>query len=88
HRLGSAPAGSYSRKLFESPELLNAKLLEEADELTTAVARDEIIHEAADVVFFTLTRLVKENISWHEVARELDRRSLKVTRRSQQESQS
>ena len=56
-RREQAPAGSYTAKLFADPALLGAKLREEADELAEAATRDEVIWEAADVLYFTLARL-------------------------------
>ena len=80
-RLETAPPDSYTRRLFESPGLLAAKIREEADELVEANTRDEVVHEAADLVYFALTRLVKEKVDWIEIEKELDRRSLKISRR-------
>jgi phosphoribosyl-ATP pyrophosphohydrolase len=76
-----APAGSYTRKLLDEPELLAAKLREEADELVQAVEREHVIHEAADLLYFTLVRLAREGIELAEVEAHLDARALKVTRR-------
>lgn len=76
-----APEGSYTARLLADPALLAAKLREEADELARAEARAEVVHEAADVLFFTLARLVKEGVDLAEVEAHLDRRALKVTRR-------
>ena len=81
-RRHKAPEGSYTAKLFADPELLGAKLCEEAQELTEATERDHVIHEAADVLYFTLARLAHEGIDLAEVERHLDRRALKVTRRN------
>jgi len=81
-RRRQAPEGSYTAKLFADPELLGAKLREEAQELTEATERDHVIHEAADVLYFTLARLAREGIDLAEVERHLDRRALKVTRRN------
>lgn len=80
-RRRSAPEGSYTARLFEDLDLLAAKLREEAGELCEARTRDEVVHEAADVVFFTLARLAREGVDLAEVEAELDRRALKVTRR-------
>lgn len=80
-RREDAPAGSYTARLFDDPALLAAKLREEAEELTQARTREEVVWEAADVLYFTLARLAKEGIDLAEVERHLDRRSLKVTRR-------
>ncbi|MEO1018284.1 MAG: phosphoribosyl-ATP diphosphatase [Pseudomonadota bacterium] len=76
-----APEGSYTAKLFADAELLAGKITEEAAELNAATARDDIIHEAADVLYFTLCRLAQEGIDLAEVEKHLDRRALKVTRR-------
>ena len=77
----SAPEGSYTAKLFADPDLLGAKLREEADELAEAATRADVIWEAADVLYFTLATLAREGIDLAEVERALDRRALKVTRR-------
>ena len=80
-RRKAAPSGSYTARLFEDRELLGAKLREEADELATAPDRDNAIHEAADVLFFTLTSLAAQGVALEEVEALLDQRALKVTRR-------
>ncbi|WGF89944.1 phosphoribosyl-ATP diphosphatase [Marinivivus vitaminiproducens] len=80
-RRADAPKGSYTARLFADRTLLDGKLLEEAKELTEAQARGNVVHEAADVLFFTLARLAAEGIPLAEVEAELDRRALKVTRR-------
>ena len=80
-RRAAAPEGSYTAKLFADRALLDAKLREEAEELTRAESRDEVVWEAADVLYFTLVRLAREGIELAEVERHLDRRGLKVTRR-------
>jgi len=80
-RKTAAPAGSYTAKLFADPDLLGAKLREEAAELAAADAPDQVIHEAADVLYFTLTTLARHGVDLAEVEAALDRRALKVTRR-------
>ncbi|MGI9506040.1 MAG: phosphoribosyl-ATP diphosphatase [Geminicoccaceae bacterium] len=80
-RRQAAPEGSYTARLFADPIFLGAKLREEADELATASDRDNVIHEAADVLFFTLATLAARGIDLDEVEALLDRRALKVTRR-------
>ena len=80
-RRQSAPEGSYSARLLADPALLAAKLEEEAGELNAAATRDEVVWEAADVLFFTLARLAAEGIDLAEVEAHLDRRSLATTRR-------
>ncbi|MGF1477377.1 MAG: phosphoribosyl-ATP diphosphatase [Geminicoccaceae bacterium] len=80
-RRRKAPEGSYTARLFAEPDLLASKIQEEAAELVEASARNEVIHEAADLLYFTLVRLAREGISLDEVERHLDLRALKVTRR-------
>jgi phosphoribosyl-AMP cyclohydrolase / phosphoribosyl-ATP pyrophosphohydrolase len=80
-RREAAPEGSYTAKLFAEPALLGAKLREEAAELAAAEARDHVIHEAADVLYFTLATLARHGVGLDEVEAALDRRARKVTRR-------
>ncbi len=80
-RMRTAPAGSYTKRLFDDPSLLAAKLTEEAGELAGATTPSEVAHEAADVLYFTLVRMAREGVSLADVARVLDQRALKVTRR-------
>lgn len=80
-RLESAPGGSYTRKLFENPELLDKKILEEARELTEADSSKEVAWEAADLVYFALAKAIKQGVSLREIEDELDMRALKATRR-------
>ncbi|MHC4894685.1 MAG: phosphoribosyl-ATP diphosphatase, partial [Planctomycetota bacterium] len=95
-RRDSAPAGSYTARLFDDPALLAAKLREEASELAEAESSEEIVHEAADVLFFTLTKLHEAadvlfftltklraaGIDLADVERALDARALRVSRRA------
>jgi phosphoribosyl-ATP pyrophosphohydrolase len=80
-RKANAPAGSYTQKLFADPSLLDAKIREEARELTEATQRSEIIHEAADVLYFTMAKLVVKGVALHEIEEALDQRALKISRR-------
>jgi len=80
-RQRSAPPGSYTARLFQDPDLLGAKLREEASELADATTPAEAAHEAADVLYFTLTALARQGIDLAAVEAELDRRARKVTRR-------
>lgn len=81
-RLVDAPAGSYTARLFSEPAVLEAKLLEEARELAAAETRADVIHEAADVIFFALTAAVRAGVDLADIEGELDRRALAITRRS------
>lgn len=80
-RLANAPEGSYTKRLFNDDKLLNAKIQEEAEELTTANTKDEIAWEAADLLYFALARCVKSGVSIADVEKNLDLKNLKVTRR-------
>lgn len=73
--------GSYSQRLFNDSDLLNAKILEEAKELIEAKSSTETLAEGCDLLYFTLTKLIKNKLSINEISRELDMRALKVTRR-------
>jgi phosphoribosyl-ATP pyrophosphohydrolase len=80
-RVESAPLGSYTKRLLDDPQLLGSKLTEEAAELAAAVP-GEVAHEAADLLYFTAVALVRGGVTLEAVERELDRRSLRVTRRA------
>ena len=80
-RRREAPEGSYTARLFADRSRLAGKISEEAVELNEAQSRDEVIWEAADLLFFTLTRLAAEGIELAEVEQHLDRRERRVRRR-------
>lgn len=80
-RKTDAPAGSYTARLFNDEKLLRAKIMEEAEELCTAKTKEEVAFEAADVLYFALTRCVAAGVSLADVERNLDAKSLKVKRR-------
>jgi phosphoribosyl-ATP pyrophosphohydrolase/phosphoribosyl-AMP cyclohydrolase len=80
-RVVNAPEGSFTQRLLNDSELLAGKITEEAQELNEATDRGDIVHEAADVLFFVMTRLAAEGIPLDEIEAELDRRATKVTRR-------
>ncbi len=81
NRLREGSAGSYTRRLANDSELLSAKILEEAKELVNAVEPGHVVAETADLVYFTMVKLMGSGRKWPEVAAVLDRRQLKVTRR-------
>lgn len=80
-RKQSAPEGSYTKRLFEDEKLLNAKIQEEAEELTDAKTKEEIAWEAADLFYFALTKCIKYGVSISDIEKNLDMKSLKVSRR-------
>lgn len=77
-RLLYAPEGSYTKRLFNDSDLLRKKLLEEVQELVEANEPDHIASEAADVMYFLLTRCVAAGVSLNDIANNLDKKSLKV----------
>jgi len=79
-RRTQAPAGSYTRRLFEDPALLASKLEEEAKELADAKGKD-VAMEAADLIYFALVAMARSGVSIADVERVLDQRSMKLTRR-------
>lgn len=77
----SAPEGSYTARLFNDEKLLRAKIMEEAEELCDAKTKEEIAFEAADVLYFTMTRAVAAGVTLADIERNLDAKSVKVKRR-------
>ncbi|MBU11720.1 MAG: hypothetical protein CML59_03325, partial [Rhodobacteraceae bacterium] len=59
--------------------------MEEAKELCEANTQAEVIHEAADLLFFAMVAMRNADIDFSQVQHELDLRSLKITRRSETE---
>lgn len=82
-RAANAPEGSYTQRLFNDPELLRAKLVEEAGELAEATAqgRDEAAWEAADLIYFALVGMTAGGARLSDVEAHLAQRALKVRRR-------
>lgn len=80
-RKQSAPEGSYTKRLFSDEKLLRAKIMEEAEELCDAKTPEEIAFEAADLIYFALTKAVGAGVSVADIEANLDAKSLKVKRR-------
>lgn len=83
-RKANAPEGLYTRRLFNDDSLLEAKMREELDELVDAGKsgdRNEVAWEAADLFYFALTWAAKHGVSLSDIERNLDVKSMKVTRR-------
>ena len=74
--------GSYTQRLWREPGLLAAKLREETEELIAAADAAEVTHEAADLLYFTLTRMTGAGVELAAVAAELARRARRSTRRA------
>ncbi len=80
-RAADRPTGSYTTRLIEGgPELIGAKIREEADELIEAAdetgdpAREHFVYEAGDLLYHTLVLLAWRGVGIDEVAEELARR--------------
>jgi phosphoribosyl-ATP pyrophosphohydrolase / phosphoribosyl-AMP cyclohydrolase / histidinol dehydrogenase len=80
-RKSTATEGSYTARLFNDPGLLKAKIMEEAEELCQATEKKHIAFEAADLIYFALTKCVSAGVSISDVEKSLDAKSLKVKRR-------
>lgn len=80
-RKADAPAGSYTARLFNEPKLAEAKIMEEAEELCRATTKEEIAFEAADLLYFALTKCTAAGVTLEDIERNLDLKSLKVKRR-------
>ena len=80
-RKESAPAGSYTSRLFKEPKLLEAKIMEEASELCGANDKNDIAAEAGDLLYFALTKCVAAGVSMKDIEHNLDLKSTKITRR-------
>ena len=81
-RKQSAPAGSYTARLFSDEKLLRAKIMEEAEELCDAKTPEEVSFEAADLIYFALTRAVSAGVTLADIEKSLDAKSFKVKRRT------
>lgn len=81
-RKESAPEGSYTARLFNDEKLLRAKIMEEAEELCDAKAPKDVAFEAADLIYFALTKAVAAGVNLADIERSLDAKSWKVKRRT------
>ncbi|KAF8138403.1 histidine biosynthesis trifunctional-protein [Boletus edulis] len=79
--LASAPEGSYTHRLFNDQELLQAKIKEEADELCRAETKEEIAFETADLCYFALARCVAAGVTLRDIEDVLNKKAAKITRR-------
>ena len=72
---------SNTQRLFRDPDLLAAKLREEAGELAVASTPKEVIQEAADLLYFLLVKTTSKGVWLDEVETELAMRERRVTHR-------
>lgn len=80
-RRNNAPAGSYTKRLFDDEALLKSKLLEECEELMSAKDNREVAFETADVVYFAFAACARHGVNLAAVQRSLARKALRVRRR-------
>ncbi|EIM88071.1 histidine biosynthesis trifunctional-protein [Stereum hirsutum FP-91666 SS1] len=80
-RRAEAPEGSYTRRLFEDEGLLRSKIMEEADELCRAETKKDVAFEAADLIYFALTKCVAAGVGIADIESSLEAKARKVTRR-------
>ncbi|MFP3880728.1 MAG: HisA/HisF-related TIM barrel protein [Actinomycetota bacterium] len=74
------PEGSNTVRLLDEPELVDAKLREELEELLEDDA--DVAAEIADLLYFTLVKSVAAGIKLEEVVELLDMREKRVSRRA------
>ncbi len=74
-RFANPRPGSYTATLND--KRVREKIMEEAEELTEAEGKDEVIWEAADLLYFASVLMYKEGVTWQDVYNELDRRHKK-----------
>jgi phosphoribosyl-ATP pyrophosphohydrolase/phosphoribosyl-AMP cyclohydrolase len=67
--------GSYTATLDD--ELVREKIMEEAEEVCTAKTHEEVVWEAADLLYFTTVLMTRGGVKPSEVLDELDRRHKK-----------
>ncbi len=63
--------GAYTSRLFADRKLLHSKIREEADELVRAHTDRDVVWETADVLFFSMVKLVSLGLTLDQVEREL-----------------
>lgn len=80
-RKESAPEGSYTKRLFSDEKLLRAKIMEEAEELCDSKTKENTAFEAADLIYFALTKAVGAGVSLADIEANLDAKALKIKRR-------
>ena len=71
-RFANPKPGSYTATL--DAKRVREKVEEEAEELCEADTKDEVIWEAADLLYFVNVLMYKEGVTWQDVYDELDRR--------------
>ncbi|HDL86651.1 MAG TPA: bifunctional phosphoribosyl-AMP cyclohydrolase/phosphoribosyl-ATP diphosphatase HisIE [Candidatus Acetothermia bacterium] len=73
-RAANQREGSYVNRLLGDERRLRQKVGEEGVEVVLAASNDELIYEAADLIFHLCVLLFARSVSWSEVLTELERR--------------
>lgn len=71
-RFANPKPGSYTATL--DAKRVREKVEEEAEEICEADGKDEVIWEAADLLYFVSVLMYKEGVSWKDIYNELDKR--------------
>ena len=72
-RFANPKPGSYTATLND--KRVREKVMEEAEELTDdAETKEDVIWEAADLLYFVTVLMYKEGVTWQDVYNELDKR--------------
>lgn len=71
-RFANPKPGSYTATL--DAKRVREKIEEESEELCEADGKDEVVWEAADLLYFVSVLMYKEGVNWNDVYAELDRR--------------
>lgn len=71
-RFANPRPGSYTATLDK--KRVREKVLEESEELTEAETKEDVIWEAADLLYFMNVLMYKEGVTWDDVYAELDKR--------------
>lgn len=77
-RRAELPEGSYTTKLLGDPELINAKVMEEAEEVTRAAREetdDRVANEAADVIYHMAVLMTRRGLSLQDAFEILNQRA-------------
>ena len=73
-RINADVSESYTAKICQNEEKLHKKIIEEAFEVTQAREKSARIWEVADLLYFTLVYMAKNNLNWKEIINELSLR--------------
>lgn len=72
-RFANPRPGSYTATL--DAKRVREKIMEEAEELTDeAETHDDVVWEAADLIYFVSVLMYKEGVTWQDIYNELDKR--------------